>query len=107
VHNGHDDNEQKGRLAMSTAAQEYTDEPTLVDSIDDLTAADLVGVAELADRLSRHAGVEITRSNVTTWIHRRETQKNGFPLPVRQLAMGGLYSWVQVLAWFENGKGRA
>jgi hypothetical protein len=70
-------------------------------------ADDLVGVAELATLLSEAAGVEITRSNITTWISRRDTQKNGFPAPVQQLAMGGVYSASAVLAWFKAGKGRA
>ena len=88
-------------------SSEYTNEPTLVDAIDDLTALDLVGVAEVADRLSEHAGRHITRSNVTTWINRRLTQKNKFPAPVRQLSMGGVYSWVQVVEWWDSGQGRA
>lgn len=90
---------------MSTT--EYTDEPTLVDDIDETTANDLIGIAEIADRLTQRAGREVTRSNVTTWINRRETQKNGFPAPVRQLSMGGVYSWVQIAAWWDSGKGRA
>ena len=90
---------------MSTA--NYTDEPTLVDSIDETTANDLIGIAEVAERLTQHAGREITRSNVTTWINRRQTQKNGFPMPVRQLSMGGVYSWVSILEWWNSGKGRA
>jgi hypothetical protein len=72
-----------------------------------VVASDLAGVAELAELLSEAAGVEITRSNITTWISRRETQKNGFPAPVQQLAMGGVYSIEQVLSWFKAGKGRA
>ncbi len=89
---------------MSTT---YTDEPTLVDSIDEMTAADLVGVAEVAERLSLRAQREITRSNITTWINRRDVQKNGFPLPVTQLSMGGVYSWVAIAKWWDSGRGRA
>lgn len=54
-------------------------------------ASDLVGVREIADRLN----VRVT--NVTTWINRRES--NGFPEPVVQLAMGGVYDLVEVRAW--------
>lgn len=85
----------------------YTDRPSLVSVIDTNTAMDLVGVAEISERLTRKAGREITRSNVTTWINRRDIQKNGFPLPIVKLAMGGLYSWVQVATWWDSGKGRA
>jgi hypothetical protein len=46
------------------------------------------------------SGRNIQRSNVTTWIYRRETQRNGFPTVVNQLAMGGVYSWAEVLAWY-------
>lgn len=85
----------------------YSDVYEDVAEIDDITRSDFVGVAEISERLTKHAGREITRSNVTTWINRRDTQKNGFPKPLTTLAMGGLYSWVEVLDWFKAGIGRA
>ncbi len=51
----------------------------------------LVGVSEIA----RHFGV--AKTNVTTWISRRE--KNGFPKPVIQLDMGGVYVLKDVEDW--------
>lgn len=75
--------------------------PRMVD------ANDLVGVAEISQRLSEMFNRNIQRSNVTTWIYRRETQSNGFPKEVIQLAMGGVFLWSEVLAWYEAGTGRA
>lgn len=51
----------------------------------------LVGVSEIA----KHFGV--AKTNVTTWISRRE--KNGFPEPVVQLDMGGVYDLADVEEW--------
>jgi hypothetical protein len=85
----------------------YSNDITEVAEIDDVTAMDLIGVAEIADRLSKHAGKEITRSNISTWINRRDTQKNGFPTPITQVSMGGIYSWVEILDWWNAGIGRA
>ncbi len=71
--------------------------------------ADLVGVKEMAERLG------VPRSQVTTWISRREPtvengrvtrQPNGFPEPVQQLGMGGVYLWSEVVAWHNVGHGR-
>ena len=53
--------------------------------------ANLAGVKEIAEAL------ETRTTNVTTWITRRAT--NGFPTPLRQLAMGGVYDLEEVLAW--------
>ncbi len=54
----------------------------------------LVGVSEIA----RHFGV--AKTNVTTWISRRE--KNGFPTPVIQLDMGGVYDLNDVDQWWRG-----
>jgi hypothetical protein len=51
----------------------------------------LGGVKELAE------ACDVRVTNVTTWINRREV--NGFPEPVIQLAMGGVYSIDDVLDW--------
>ena len=69
---------------------------------------DLVGVREIADQLTE-LGYHGSRSHITTWISRREDlyndagkvvrAANGFPLPIKQLGMGGVYDWGKVLPW--------
>ncbi len=51
--------------------------------------ADLVGTAEIADRLGRH------RNMAHTWLHLYPT----FPRPVARLPMGHVWSWADVEAW--------
>lgn len=72
VHHGH----------MTTAS-----EPVLVD------ASKLGGVHEI----HLHLGVPTT--NVTTWMSRR--YQNGFPDPVKELAMGGVYDLDAVKVWYD------
>jgi hypothetical protein len=85
----------------------YSNDMTQILEIDELTAKDLIGVAEIAERLSLVAGRDITRTNVSTWIWRRDTQQNGFPLPITTLRMGGVYSWVEILDWYDAKIGRS
>lgn len=56
---------------------------------------DLVGVAEIADRLSVNTGV------VHDWRRRHE----GFPKPLVRLRMGYIWRWPEVEAW-ARGTGR-
>jgi len=58
------------------------------------TTPDLVGVAEISSRLG------VPRSTVSMWDARRAT--NGFPEPVADLAMGPVYDWSAVKAWWEG-----
>lgn len=53
----------------------------------------LGGVHEISQTL----GVPTT--NVTTWMSRR--YQNGFPQPVKELAMGGVYDLDAVKAWHD------
>lgn len=54
-----------------------------------LTAEELVGVAEIAERLGR------TTSLVHDWRRRYES----FPDPVAELRMGFVWAWPDVKAW--------
>lgn len=54
-------------------------------------AADLVGVAEIAERL------KVPRTTVSMWDARRAS--NGFPEPVKSLAMGPVYDFAAVKEW--------
>jgi hypothetical protein len=58
-----------------------------------LSADDLVGVREIADRLS------VPRTTASMWIQRAAS--NGFPAPVKRLAMGPVFDWPAVLAWHQ------
>jgi hypothetical protein len=56
-----------------------------------IEADDLVGVAEIA-RLKK-----VGRTTVTQWAARRH--RNGFPKPVKALAMGPVYDRREIEAW--------
>lgn len=83
-----------------------------MDSID---IDDLMGIKELSESLKAVGYPWIERTNLTTWIARRDSYTsdlgekkavpNGFPLPVKTLAMGGAYSFTQVLQWVESHYG--
>jgi hypothetical protein len=77
----------------------------------DIDYDDLCGVRELAERL-QEAGYPFERTHISTWISRRDSyvndrgqpnyRPNNFPTPVRELGMGGLYKWSEVLEWVES-----
>lgn len=58
-----------------------------------LSADDLVGVREIADRLG------VPRTTASMWILRAAS--NGFPAPVKRLAMGPLFDWRDVESWHQ------
>lgn len=58
----------------------------------------LAGTAELSIEL----GVPTT--NISTWMTRRDV--NGFPLPLAQLGMGGVYDLDEVKEWHDRFTGR-
>lgn len=59
--------------------------------------ADLVGVAEIAERL------RVPRTTVSMWAARRSA--NGFPAPVKPLAMGPVYDFGAVQRWHDRKAG--
>lgn len=76
----------------------------------DIDPLDLVGVKELAEGLA-DLGYSVERTHISTWISRRtgyvdtngitKDKGNGFPLPLADLAMGGVYLFTEVLEWVE------
>lgn len=56
-----------------------------------ITTDRLVGVAEIAEL------VGVPKTNITTLMSRRES--NGFPEPVAQLRMGGVFDRLEVVKW--------
>jgi hypothetical protein len=56
--------------------------------------AELVGVAEIAERLG------VRKAQVTNWSHRAPT--NGFPAPVHQVTAGRLWRWPDIERWYRG-----
>jgi len=71
--------------------------------------SDIMGVKELSAALKELGYPWVERTNITTWIARRDSYAtkegamkavpNGFPGPKKVLGMGGIYSWPEVLQW--------
>jgi hypothetical protein len=56
--------------------------------------AELVGVAEIAERLG------VRKAQVTNWSHRAPT--NGFPVHVHQVTAGRLWRWPDIERWYRG-----
>lgn len=63
----------------------------MVVTMTETESVDLVGVAEIADRLG------VPRTTVSMWAARRAA--SGFPQPLEVLAMGPVYSMLAVRDW--------
>jgi hypothetical protein len=58
------------------------------------TYAEMVGVAEIAERLG------VRKAQVTNWSHRAPT--NGFPVHVHQVTAGRLWRWPDIERWYRG-----